>query len=157
LQKFVLWHIRINREVENMSALFNELNTCDKIAVVSAFAALLQLFIVLVATWRPMRRSAKQRLKAYVPGFPDLFPVSSFDETHWPDPISPHETWGRRRPMIWFIGGVAAFPYPLAAGFEIPTVTGNPGSAPIVLFPNVPLNGTTWRRIFYCRGTHWHS
>jgi len=122
------------------------LSTGDKIAGITAFVGFLQ-FIALYLTVGVMRRSARQQSRAYISAQPNF--ITSFDETHWPI----------ARFLIRNLGDtpayrvshralIEAFPNPLPKRFKLPRITGE-WSAPVVLFPDVPLTGTKNRGTFF--------
>jgi hypothetical protein len=121
-----------------MRTWFNALGSGDKIALIATVVALLQL-VALLLTYRVMRRSARQQLRAYVSGVPDF--ISSFDETHTPRASFTMRNLGQTPAHnVVSRGEIAALPYPLPIGFKLPPVSG-PVSSVTDLFPNVPLIG----------------
>jgi hypothetical protein len=129
-----------------METWFSELGSADKIATISAVAAFLQ-FIALVATWSLMRRSTRQQMRAYVSGWPEF--ISSFDESHWPLARYALKNVGQTPAHdLVHRSEIAVFLYPLPADFKLPAFTGR-RSAPIVLFPNVPILGNVSRGRYF--------
>jgi hypothetical protein len=125
---------------------YSLLGTGDKIAIIATFVGFLQ-FVILVITWRVMRRSARRQLRAYVSAVVDF--MFSFDDNHLSSASFTMKNVGQTPAYrLTHRTRIIIAPEPLPQGFKFSKLTG-PGSPPIVLFPNVPFNGTkTADRLF---------
>lgn len=120
--------------------------TGDKIAAITALVGLLQ-FVALVVTFRIMRRSARQQLRAYVSGRPKF--IYSFDANFLASALIEIKNVGQTPAYhLTQRSEISVYPHPLPLDHRFPDLTSEP-SPPVALFPGVDFDGTkTASRLF---------
>jgi hypothetical protein len=150
LSRVVGWLDWLGAKAVGLFEWFVDLGTSDKIATIAVVVAAITAavgflqFVVLYCTVRVMRRTAPQQMRAYVSVRPNF--ITSFDETHWARTEFALRNLGQTPAYhVRHRTEIEVLPDPLPPGFSLPRVTGE-WAPPLVLFPNVDINGSKNRR-----------